>query len=114
MLALSDLQLQMDCISCSSTIQKKLPEVFEVINDSGATYELRRRIISFATEVVLGPWSLSLISRELFQAPKQCPGNPLYIENYNPPNYNTSAFPLISDESMETAILCKLQEKTRV
>lgn len=55
LLALSDLQIKMDCISCSSTIQNKLPEVFQVIDDSGAIAELRTRLISFATEVVLGP-----------------------------------------------------------
>lgn len=107
LMALSDLQIKMDCISCSSTGLNEVSEVFQIIHNSGAMSELRSRLVTFASEVMQGPWLHTQISRELSHAPKQCPGNPAYIENYEAPEYSSLPFPALSDESMEMFILCK-------
>ena len=110
LMALSDLQVQMDCISCTSTGLNEVSEAFQIIHNSGAISELRSRLVTFASEVMQGPWLHTQISRELSHAPKQCPGNPAYIENYEAPEYSSLPFPALSDESMEMLILCKCDD----
>merc|ERR1712232_799198 len=105
LMALSDLQMKMDCISCSSTGLNEVSEVFQIIHNSGAMSELKSHLVTFASEVMRGPWLHTQISRELSNAPKQCPGNPAYIENYEAPAYSSLPFPALSDESMEMFIL---------
>ena len=110
LMALSDLQVKMDCISCTSTGLNEVSEVFQIIHNSGAITELRSRLVKFVSEVMQGPWLHTQISRELSNAPKQCPGNPAYIENYEAPEYSSLPFPALSDESMEMLILCKCDD----
>jgi hypothetical protein len=105
LMALSDLQVGVNCISCSTKGLYNVSEVFGTIHSSGAINELNKRLISFTANILQGPWLQTQISRLLYHAPKQCPSDPQYIENYEVREYDTLPLPTLSRESVEMIVL---------
>ena len=111
LMSLSDLQVDLECISCSTNGLNNVTEIFDTIHDSSAIiYDIKERLITFTAEILQGQWLKTQISRVLHHAPKQCPSDPGYVENYEVQEYGTLPFPSLSRESVEMVILCKISQ----
>ena len=105
-MSLSDIQVHLNCIECSTVGLNNVNEIYDIVHSSAdIIYYMKERIISFTGDILQGEWLQTQISRVLHQAPKQCPGDPEYVENYEVQEYGHLPFPKLSQQSVEMVVL---------
>lgn len=109
-LALEYLDLVLDgftfnftCTNCTSDGLVSLPDLVGVLNEAGATTEMKERLPSFATELIKSDFIQVQIDRMLMASSKSCTHSLNYVENYKPPAYGL-AFPELSRTALESLV----------
>jgi hypothetical protein len=104
-LGFSRLNLGVECIKCSSQGVAVLPELIDILNQTGATRIFNFRMSEIAEEVLRGPWLQTQIDRFLGEAPQFCPHHPNYNESAVAKNYDAlSSFPVLSAKAVDTLL----------
>ena len=103
-LFLDSLQLYASCISCTSSGLLKVPQVMQHLDDLGAITSFKDRLVNFAVSLFEGQWMQSKIDRILIDAPKKCPHDPAYDENFKTTEYADMSLPPLTRDALELFI----------
>mmetsp|Transcript_24398 Transcript_24398/g.36198 ORF Transcript_24398/g.36198 Transcript_24398/m.36198 type:complete len:2877 (+) Transcript_24398:149-8779(+) len=102
-LALDDFRFNFTCTNCTSDGLASLPDIVEVLNEAGASAEMKERLPPLALEVIESNFTQILIDRMIMASSRNCPHSPNYVENYKAPAYGV-AFPELSRSTLDTLI----------
>ena len=109
LMSLSDLQADMQCISCSTNGLNNITEISDTLHDSSAIiYDIKERLLTFTAEMLQRQWLNTQNSRVLHHIPKQCPSDHGYVENYEVQEYGALPFPSLFRESVDMVILSSI------
>jgi len=104
-MSLSSVQLDISCVSCTSSGLNILPEVIDTIEEVGTIAEVKDRLVGFADELFEGEWIQSHIDRLLVDAAKKCPHHAAYQEEFTSTDWPPLAFPPVSRDTLELILL---------
>ena len=101
--ALFALQLDAQCVSCTSTGAQVLPELIDIVEDSGGLDILTVRAPSFLVSLVESDWFDSIIDTRIADSARFCPFQPEYEENAVRTN-TAIGMPVFEPESINTLL----------
>ena len=82
LLVLSSIELDFECISCSSSGLNSLPDVLDNLNSDGILHYFRTGIDNIAHQYLAGEWLQETMKSLVSHAPMQCPHDPSFDDDY--------------------------------
>jgi len=104
-LTLSELSFGVSCDDCTSPGVADLPEILDMLEETGIMSLFRERIQTFAKETLEGDFLQLIIDRYLSEAPKMCPHHESYEEGATLKDYGLPEIEGLSKKSIETFII---------
>jgi len=101
--ALDSFRFNFTCTNCTSDGLSSLPDIVDVLNEAGASIEMKERLPSLASELMKSDFVQSEIDRIVTESSKKCPHSTIFVENYTAPAYEL-AFPELSRTALESLI----------
>ena len=102
--SMASLVLGTTCVSCENAGLALLPEVMQILDDSGSVDTLGDRIPELMESVLMSDSMKTTFDRWIADAPRFCPSSSLFEEGAEATEYEFSPFPALSAESIDTIL----------
>lgn len=102
--ALSSLTLTSDCIKCESAGMELLPELFQILDQTGSVTLLGTRLPAILDSVVTSDTTQTMMERLIVSGSKSCPSSSLYDANFESPGYSFVGLPTFSGDTIDTVL----------
>jgi len=102
-LAIERFRFNLTCTNCTSQGLASISDVVEVLDETGATAEVKQRSVSFASEILKSDFVQTALDRMVLDSSKKCPHSPDYDENFTVPVSELS-FPSLSPEALDSMV----------
>ena len=103
--SMTSLQFGTDCIACEDAGTGLLPDLVQILEDTGAVGTLGDRLPELMESVLKSDALQTTLDRLIADAPRFCPSSPLYEgEDAEPTEYDFFDFPALSAKSIDTVL----------
>lgn len=104
--SLSSLQLETTCLDCQDAGTILLPELMQIIKETGSVDLLGKQLPELMESVLMGGGGIqTTLDRLIADSPRYCPSNPSYVgKDAVPTEYEFFDFPALSAQSIDTIL----------